>query len=94
MTVSINTKTQVATFGVASRKTGNKSVPDPTQLVTDHYLLDQYGKVGRKAHAVGPANKKIQPEVVKKFNLRLKATSGKLQAASLNMNTIKQYNIS
>jgi len=25
--------------------------------VTDHYLLDQYGKVGRKAHAVGPANK-------------------------------------
>jgi hypothetical protein len=50
--------------------------------VTDHYLLDQYGKVGRKAHAVGPANKKIQPEVVKKFNLRLKrqATSAKRQA--------------
>jgi hypothetical protein len=57
--------------------------------VTDHYLLDQYGKVGRKAHAVGPANKKIQPEVVKKFNLKLKVSSGKLQAASLNLNTIK-----
>jgi hypothetical protein len=34
--------------------------------VTDHYLLDQYGKVGRKAHAVGPVNKKIQPGVEKK----------------------------
>jgi hypothetical protein len=28
----------------------------PRSIVTDHYLLDQYGKVGRKAHAVGPAN--------------------------------------
>jgi hypothetical protein len=47
-------------------------------------------KYGRKAHAVGPANKKMQPGGCKeKFNLRLKATSGKLQAASLNMNTIK-----
>ena len=80
MTVSINTKTQVATFGVASRKTGNKSVPDPTQLVTDHYLLDQYGKVGRKAHAVGPANKKIQPEVVKKIQPEVE--SFKRQASS------------
>jgi len=31
-------------------------VGPPRSIVTDHYLLDQYGKVGRKAHAVGPAN--------------------------------------
>jgi hypothetical protein len=53
--------------------------------VTDHYLLDQYGKVGRKAHAVGPANKKIQPEVVKKIqpeveSFKRQASSSKQQA--------------
>jgi hypothetical protein len=47
--------------------------------VTDHYLLDQYGKVGRKAHAVGPANKKIQPQVV---SYKLQATSFRRQASS------------
>jgi hypothetical protein len=45
--------------------------------VTDHYLLDQYGKVGRKAHAVGPANKKIQPQVV---SYKLQASGAKRQA--------------
>ena len=66
MTVSINTRTWVEVSKVISSKTSNKATLDPTQLVTDHYLLDQYGKVGRKAHAVGPANKKIQPGVEKK----------------------------
>jgi predicted outer membrane protein len=46
--------------------------------VTDHYLLDQYGKVGRKARTlVGPANKKIQPQVV---SYKLQASGAKRQA--------------
>jgi len=34
----------------------------PRSIVTDHYLLDQYGKVGRKAHAVGPANNRLKAQ--------------------------------
>ena len=30
---------QVETFGVASRKTGNKSVPDPAQHTTDPWSI-------------------------------------------------------
>ena len=39
--------------------TEGQGVNSPRSIVTDHYLLDQYGKVGRKAHAVGPANNSI-----------------------------------
>jgi len=48
-------------------------------IVTDHYLLDQYGKVGRKAHAVGPANncqfRMILKIILKKERVELQASS-------------------
>ena len=54
----------------------------PRSIVTDHYLLDQYGKVGRKAHAVGPANN-CQFRMILKIILKKKAASYKQQASSL-----------
>jgi hypothetical protein len=82
-----------------------KKVPAYVVTPTDHYLLAEPldpcpgpGSIKTILCELTqgprqPANK-IQPGVEKhskkeKFNLRLKVSSGKLQAASLNMNTIK-----
>ena len=66
MTVSINTRTWVDASEVASSQTVNKlQATGPTQLVTDHYLLDQQqltSCIGEMVwvvfhpHHIGPAN--------------------------------------
>ena len=55
LTVELNTITRV-TRQVNCMSCNWRRHDHPRSIVTDHYLLDQYGKVGRKAHAVGPAN--------------------------------------
>ena len=43
---------QVETFGVASRKTGNKSVPDPAQHTTDPWTYGAGYSVRPVARAI------------------------------------------
>ena len=57
MTVSINTRTWVEVSEVISSKTSNKATLDPTQLVTDHYLLDHHTGGKPRQWDDGPANK-------------------------------------